>query len=185
STTGRYWRGRRVPLPLRRCATGWTRRYRPAARRRHRHDIGGYRSTRRGDPPGAPAHERLRGMSAARHTVGPPAAVPDVRARRLLRLVAPPGRPGPRAPDRAPDVAVHGGRRELALVLRPRELCLRPPPPTSANRRRWPKPPTSTARTRDCPTIRSPPSRQAAPPRPSARGECWPAGVRGSDNSFS
>src|SRR6185369_15715436 len=185
STTGRYWRGRRVPLPLRRCATGWTRRYRPAARRRHRHDIGGYRSTRRGDPPGAPAHERLRGMSAARHTVGPPAAVPDVRARRLLRLVAHAACPSARALDRAPDRAVHGGRRELALVLRPRELCLRPPPPTSANRRRWPKPPTSTARTRDCPTIRSPPSRQAAPAEPSTRERCWSARVSAPTTSSS
>ena len=55
-------------------------------------------------------------------------------------------------------------------MLRPRELCLRPPS-TSANRLRWPKPPTSTARTRDCPTIRSPPSRQAAPGAPSTAGE--------------
>ena len=44
-------------------------------------------------PPDAVRHVRprtpgLRGMPAARHTVGPPAAVPDVRPRRLLRLVA-------------------------------------------------------------------------------------------------
>ena len=55
-------------------------------------------------------------------------------------------------------------------MLRPRELCLRPPS-TSANRLRWPKPPTSTARTRDCLTIRLPPSRQAAPGAPSTAGE--------------
>src|SRR6185437_6387384 len=117
-----------------------------------------------------------RGMSAARHTVGPPAAVPDVRARRLLRLVTHAACPSARTHGGTPDRAVHGGRRELALVLCPRRLCLRPPS-TSANRLRWPKPPTSTARTRDCPTIRLPPSRQAAPGAPSTRAKRWSARV--------
>src|SRR6185312_10017203 len=49
---------------------------------------------------------------------------------------------------------------------------------TSAHRFRWPKPPTSTARTRDCLTIRLPPSRQAAPGAPSKRARRWSARVR-------
>src|SRR6202165_974579 len=104
-------------------------------------------------------------MSAARHTVGAPAAVPDVRARRLLRFFAHAACPGACSLDRA----VLGGRRELALVLCPRELCLRSPPPTSAHRFRWPNPPTYTARTRDCLTIRSPRSRRAGRREQSSR----------------
>ena len=66
-----------------------------------------------------PRTQRLRGMPAARHTVGPPAAVPDLRARRLLRLVTDAACPSARAHGGPPDRAVHGARRELALVLRP------------------------------------------------------------------
>src|SRR6202790_4351085 len=116
-------------------------------------------------------------MSAARHTVGAPAVVPDVRARRLLRLVTDVACPGACSLDRAPDRAVLGGRRELALVLCPRELCLRSPPPTSAHRFRWPNPPTYTARTRDCLTIRLPGSRRAAPGEQSKRERSWSARV--------
>src|ERR1700682_3981677 len=118
-------------------------------------------------------------MSAARHTVGAPTAVPDVRARRLLRFFAHAACPGARSRHRAPDRAVLGGRRELALVLCPRELCLRSPPPTSAHRFRWPNPPTYTARTRDCLTIRLPGSRRAAA-RGASKGESrWGGGGGG------
>src|ERR1700692_382506 len=111
-------------------------------------------------------------MSAARNTVGAPAVVPDVRTRRLLRFFAHAACPGACSLDRAPDRAVLGSRRELALVLCPRELCLRSPPPTSAHRLRGPNPPTYTARTHDCLTIRLPRSRRAAPAEQSTRERC-------------
>src|ERR1700716_3083379 len=99
-------------------------------------------------------------MSAPRHTVGAPAVVPDVRARRLLRFFPDAAIQGAGSLDWSTERAVVGGRRELARVLCRRELCLRSPPPTSAHRFRWPNPPTYTARTRDCLTIRSPRSRR-------------------------
>src|SRR6202165_5153508 len=116
-------------------------------------------------------------MSAARHTVGVPAAVPDVRARRLLRFFAHAACPGARPHGGPPDRAVHGAGTDVALVLCPRELCLRSPPPTSAHRFRWPNPPTYTARTPDCPTIRLPRSRRGAAAPPRARGGWWCARV--------
>src|SRR6476469_10845874 len=102
-------------------------------------------------------------MPAARHTVGTPAVVPDLRARGLLRFFTHAARPGACSFDRAPDRAVLRARRELALVLCPRELCLRSPPATSARRIRWLKLPTSTVHTRDCPMIKSPRLSRAAP----------------------
>ena len=54
-------------------------------------------------------------------------------------------------------------------------LCLRPPS-TSANRLRWPKPPTSTARTRDCPTIRCHPRGRRRPARRQSGRDAGPRG---------
>src|SRR6186997_1376948 len=92
-------------------------------------------------------------MSAARHAVGASAAVPVVRACRLLRLVTDAACPGTRAHGWPPDRAVYGARGDVALVLRRRELCLRQPP-ISAHRLRRRKPPTYTVRTLGCPTYR-------------------------------
>ena len=159
-----------------------TRRCRPAARRRHGHDIGGYRSTRGGDPPGAPAHERLRGMPAARRTVGPLAAVPDVPS---MSAAATRHRCG--MPERA-----HGGPPDRAVIDWDRRgvgaTSMRTMSEVAIDQResrRWPKPPTSTARTRDCPTIRLPPSRQAAPGAPSKRARRLSARVSAPTTSSS
>jgi hypothetical protein len=67
----------------------------------------------------------LRGMPPARHAVGASAALPDMRARRLLRLVTDSARQGACRPHGASDRAVHGTRRDVAVVLSPRRLCLR------------------------------------------------------------
>ena len=73
----------------------------------------------------AAAHARgLRGVPARRHPLGAPAAVPDLRARRLLRLLDRQARDRALPRDRAPGDAQHRARRGLALVLRrrPRRL---------------------------------------------------------------
>jgi hypothetical protein len=84
-----------------------------------------HRPRSNGDPTCHSSHpERLRRMPGTRHPVGASSAVPDVRARRLLRLVADATRQEPRPHHRAPHHAIHGARRILALVLCPRELRL-------------------------------------------------------------
>src|SRR5580693_3931126 len=59
----------------------------------------------------------LRGVPGARVPVGAPAAVPDLRARGLLRFLAVAARARARLRDRAPDRRVARARRVLALVL--------------------------------------------------------------------
>src|SRR4051794_36213995 len=59
----------------------------------------------------------LRGVPSDRLAVGPSAPLPDLRARRLLRLLAEPPRASPRPHGRAPDRPVLRARRGLALVL--------------------------------------------------------------------
>src|ERR1700757_5070702 len=84
-----------------------------------------HRPRSNGDPTCHSSHpERLRRMRGTRHPVGASSAVPDVRARRLLRLVADATRQEPRPHHRASHHAIHGARRILALVLCPRELRL-------------------------------------------------------------
>src|SRR6185369_4232794 len=65
---------------------------------------------------GAPDSPRLSGVSLHRNLVGAPAAVPDLRARRLLRLFADEAR----TPARPRHRALVRARGELALVLRAR-----------------------------------------------------------------
>src|SRR4029079_19546164 len=79
-----------------------------------------HRSARGVDPGRNPAHPRLRGVPAHGHPVAAPAAVPDLRARRVLRLVPDAARPRARRCDRPSDRPLAGARRELAVVLRGR-----------------------------------------------------------------
>ena len=67
---------------------------------------------------------RVRGVPARRHPLGPPPPVPDLRARRLLRLLAVPA--CDRAPrrDRAPGHPQLRAGRGVALVLRRRAAGL-------------------------------------------------------------
>src|SRR3954467_8371341 len=84
-------------------------------------------SSRRHDPPGSPAHPAgLRGVPAHRLALGPPAPLPDLRPRRLLRLVAEPPRAPARPHRRPPDRALVPAGRGLALVLRGRDVRLTP-----------------------------------------------------------
>src|SRR5258708_39936343 len=66
----------------------------------------------------------MRGVPAAGHPVGTAAAMPDLRARRLLRLLTRAPCPHPRVPHRAPGGAVVRAGRGLALVLLRTQLCL-------------------------------------------------------------
>ncbi|CAA9521102.1 MAG: Isopeptidase T, partial [uncultured Thermoleophilia bacterium] len=72
------------------------------------------------DPRRRAERRRLRGLPPHRRVVGPPAPLPLVRPRRLLRLVAQPARDRARADERSSDHRVDRARRELALVLRRR-----------------------------------------------------------------
>src|SRR3954454_186265 len=62
----------------------------------------------------------MRGVPADRVSLGPPAAVPDLRARRLLRPVPGQARPPARGPRRPSDHPVVPAGRGLAVVLRRR-----------------------------------------------------------------
>src|SRR3954454_617629 len=62
----------------------------------------------------------MRGVPADRVALGPPAAVPELRARRLLRPVPGQARPPARRPGRPPDHPVVPAGRGLAVVLRRR-----------------------------------------------------------------
>src|SRR5690349_1168900 len=62
----------------------------------------------------------MRGVPADRVTLGPSAAVPDLRARRLLRPVPGQARPPTRRPGRSSDHPVVPAGRGLAVVLRRR-----------------------------------------------------------------
>src|SRR6185295_5873488 len=64
----------------------------------------------------------MRGVPADRVPLGPSAAVPDLRARRLLRPVPGQARPPARRPGRPSDHPVVRARRGLAVVLRRRGL---------------------------------------------------------------
>ncbi|CAA9348139.1 MAG: Inner membrane protein, KefB/KefC family, partial [uncultured Gemmatimonadetes bacterium] len=66
----------------------------------------------------APQRPRLRGVPARRGRLGPPAHLHDLRARRLLRLVAQPPRHAPLPPDPPPRDALRRARGELGVVLR-------------------------------------------------------------------
>ena len=67
---------------------------------------------------------RLRGVPGRRRLVGPPAAVPGVRPRRVLRLVGDEARQQAQRPDQAPGDAQLRAGRDVALVLRRREARL-------------------------------------------------------------
>src|ERR1700759_2948435 len=66
----------------------------------------------------------LRGVPGARVPVGAPAALPDLRARGLLRFLAASARARARLRGRAPDRRVFRAGRVLALVLCQRSLRL-------------------------------------------------------------
>src|ERR1700722_3633949 len=96
----------------------------PAAPAKGDH-AGYHRSARDPDPPGFPADTGgLRGVPAPEVGVGAPAAVPDLRARRVLRLLPAAARPRSRLRGRPPGRAVVRAGRELALVLCRRNLRL-------------------------------------------------------------
>src|SRR5580700_10301537 len=98
----------------------------PAAPAKGDH-AGSHRSARNPDPPGVPADTGgLRGVPAPGVGVGAPAAVPDLRTRRVLRFVPAAARPRPRLSGRPPGRAVVRAGRELALVLCRRNLRLIP-----------------------------------------------------------
>ena len=80
---------------------------------------------------GAPAHRRgLRDLRVDRRAgVGAPADVPDLRAGRLLRLLAAAARGGALPGDRAPGDPQRRAGRGLALVLRGREARVTPVTP--------------------------------------------------------
>ena len=65
----------------------------------------------------APTSDRLRGLRARGHPPRPPADVPDLRQRGLLRLLGEPARHPALPADRPPGDAQLRGRRDLALVL--------------------------------------------------------------------
>src|SRR4051794_41147792 len=94
----------------------------PTGERRNR-DACRAGSTPGTDPSGrAPHTRRMRGVPATGLTVGAPAAVPDLRPRRLLRLLAAEARQRARARHRASDRGVVRARGGLALVLRGRAV---------------------------------------------------------------
>src|SRR4051794_31153732 len=66
----------------------------------------------------------VRRVPASGHALGTPAAVPHLRACRLLRLVADEARAAARPYDRTSHRPVVRARRGLALVLRRRNLRL-------------------------------------------------------------
>ena len=77
------------------------------------------------DPARHTAHAAgLRGVPAARHTVGAPAVVPDLRAGRVLRLLTDEARPGSCPRRRTSDRPLLRTGRGLALVLLRRGLCM-------------------------------------------------------------
>ena len=88
---------------------------------------------------------RLRGLPARGRPVVPPAHVPDVRPRRLLRQLAGQARHGARAEQRPPDHPLGPARRGLVVVLRGRagDADSRGPGASRASRRRRsaPEPP--------------------------------------------
>lgn len=96
------------------CARGWMRHSRKMQTRTLNHDLcssGGPTRDRhpgRHAPPDPPAG--LRGMSSPRHPVGASAPLPDVRTRRLLRLLARQARKRTRSRHRPSDRPVAGTR---------------------------------------------------------------------------
>jgi signal transduction histidine kinase len=66
----------------------------------------------------APQESRLRRLPQNRRFVGPPARLPDVRPRRLLRFLPQPPRHQALSHQPPPDRAIHRARRRLGLVLR-------------------------------------------------------------------
>src|ERR1700748_3832193 len=90
-------------------------------------NVDGERPPPEHDPAGVLADtERMRGMPPARDGMGALAAVPDLRARRLLRLFSAPASPRARPRGRPPDRAFVRAGRELALVLCRRTVRLSP-----------------------------------------------------------
>src|SRR5258708_19975889 len=79
-----------------------------------------------GSPGDTPDAGWMRGTPASRRRMGASAALPDLRARRLLRFSPAPSRPRPRPFRRAPDLAVVRAGPELSLVLCLRTLRLTP-----------------------------------------------------------
>src|SRR5262245_58099511 len=73
-----------------------------------------------GHPQSRAERTRLRGVPEARFEVGAPAALPDVRARRLLRQLAQPPRHEALPRDRPPDHRRLRPARRVGLVLRRR-----------------------------------------------------------------
>src|ERR1700761_4276061 len=73
-------------------------------------------------------------MPAPRLGLDPPPTVPDLRARRVLRLLPAPARPRACPCHRSPDRAIVRAGRGLALVLCRRDLRLNDP---AGRWRRW------------------------------------------------
>src|ERR1700722_1990982 len=124
----------------------------PAAPAKGDH-VGSYRSAPDPDPPGFPADPGgLRGVPAPGVGVGAPAPVPDLRTRRVLRLVPAAARSRARLRNWPPDRAVLRAGRELARVLCRRTLRLIAAParatrdpgrrPSPGQASRWRRPPT-------------------------------------------
>src|SRR6266487_1386229 len=101
----------------------------PAARmttQRRRH--GGLHPSRP-DPRRGPEHDRrLHGVPENRRPLGPPARMPVMRARGLLRLLAEPARDRALPRDHPPDRPLLRARRGLALVLPGRDTGVTPTP---------------------------------------------------------
>ncbi len=94
------------------CARGWMRHSRKMQTRTLNHDLCSSGGPTRDRHPGrhAPGPRRLRGMSSPRHPVGASAPLPDVRTRRLLRLLARQARKRTRSRHRPSDRPVAGTR---------------------------------------------------------------------------
>src|SRR6201985_2847812 len=98
-------------------------------------NVDGERPPPEHDPAGVLADtERMRGMPPARDGMGALAAVPDLRARRLLRLFSAPARPRGRPPHRP---VVRTGR-ELALMLCRQTVRLSPGKRGTMTHATWP-----------------------------------------------
>src|ERR1700722_12860678 len=109
--------------------------------RRHVHDCDANGSRRGHHQTCEPAYPPgLRRVPAARHTMGAVAAVPHLWTCRLLRFVTDAACAPPPLFSWPPDRAIPGARRNVAVVLRARELCLASPqtvPFPQPQRLRW------------------------------------------------